>query len=74
LAEKPEIAGGDLMATRRLLAAAERARKQKDLSRDELQTLWESQLSNSERASLEQLLKQPNITVEEKRRVRSFSI
>jgi len=34
LAEKPELAQGDLMATRRLLATAERERKQRDLSRD----------------------------------------
>src|SRR5436190_15132294 len=40
LAEKPELVGGDVMATRRLLATAERARKQRDLSRAELLTLW----------------------------------
>jgi conjugative relaxase-like TrwC/TraI family protein len=49
LEEKPELAGGDVMATRRLLATAERARKQRDLSRDELLALWESQLTRSER-------------------------
>jgi len=54
LAEKPECAGGDLMAMRRLIATAERARKQKELSRDEKQTLWDVQLSETERASLRQ--------------------
>jgi len=55
LAEKPECALGDLMAMRRLLATEERTRKQKDLSRNELQALWDSQLSETERASLRQL-------------------
>jgi len=58
LAEKPELAQGDLMATRRLLATAERERKQRDLSRDELQTLWESQLTRDERQRFGQLRKQ----------------
>ena len=49
LDEKPELAGGDLMAARRLLATAERARKQRDLSRDELRALWDSQLTREER-------------------------
>jgi conjugative relaxase-like TrwC/TraI family protein len=52
LTEKPELAGGDVMATRRLLATAERARKQRDLSRDELLTLWESQLTREERQAI----------------------
>ena len=55
LAEKPECARGDLMAMRRLLATEERTRKQKDLSRNELRALWNSQLSETERASLRQL-------------------
>ena len=55
LAEKPECAGGDLMAMRRLLATAERARKQKELSRDEQRALWNAQLSEAERAALRQL-------------------
>jgi hypothetical protein len=37
------------------LATAERSRKQKDLSRAELHTLWEAQLSEAELASLRQL-------------------
>jgi len=56
LTEKPEYAGGDLMAMRRIMATAERARKQKELSQDEKQVLWEAQMSESERAALRQLL------------------
>jgi conjugative relaxase-like TrwC/TraI family protein len=55
LAEKPECAGGDLMAMRRLIATAERARKQKELSHDEQRALWDVQLSESERAALHRL-------------------
>jgi hypothetical protein len=36
---------------------AERARKQKDLSQDELRTVWDAQLTKAERASLHQLAK-----------------
>lgn len=59
LEEKPELAGGDVMAARRLLATAERARKQRDVSRDELWTLWESQLTREEQQALASLRKQP---------------
>ena len=38
LAEKPELAGTNIQDLREQLATAERARKQKDLSRDELRT------------------------------------
>ena len=55
LAEKPECAGGDLMAMRRLIATAERARKQKELSHDEQRALWDVQLSENERAALRRL-------------------
>src|SRR6266542_336076 len=58
LEEKPEIAAGDVMATRRLLATAERARKQRDLSRDELLALWESQLTRDERQEMSRLRNQ----------------
>ncbi|MCI0748455.1 MAG: relaxase domain-containing protein [Verrucomicrobia subdivision 3 bacterium] len=58
LAEKPELVSGDVMATRRLLATAERARKQRDLSRDELLTLWESQLTREERQAISRLRSQ----------------
>ncbi len=52
LREKPEIAAGNLQDWRERLATSERTRKQKDLSRDELQTLWNSQLTEAERESL----------------------
>jgi conjugative relaxase-like TrwC/TraI family protein len=55
LAEKPECSGGDLMAMRRLIATAERARKQKELSHDEQRALWDVQMSQAERAALRQL-------------------
>jgi conjugative relaxase-like TrwC/TraI family protein len=55
LAEKPECAGGDLMAMRRLIATAERARKQKELSHEEQRALWDAQMSQGERAALRQL-------------------
>jgi len=58
LEDKPEIAGGDRMATRRLIATAERARKQRDLSRAELLELWESQLTRDEREAISGLRNQ----------------
>lgn len=58
LEEKPEIAGADVMATRRLIATAERARKQRDLSREELLELWESQLTRDERQTIRRLRNQ----------------
>lgn len=58
LEEKPEIAGGDVMAMRRVIATAERARKQRDLSRAELLELWESQLTRDEREAISGLRNQ----------------
>lgn len=55
LADKPELAGANLKELRAKLAVEHRTRKQKDLSRDELRTLWNSQLTDAERASLRQL-------------------
>ena len=55
LADKPEFAGANLKELRAKLAVKTRARKQKDLSRAELRTLWDAQLSEAERASLRQL-------------------
>lgn len=66
LAEKPELAGANFQALRAQLATAERSRKQKDLSRAELLTLWEAQLSDAERASLRQLSKSPGKEVNQK--------
>lgn len=69
LAEKPELAGANFQALRAQLATAERSRKQKDLSRAELLTLWEAQLSEAERASLHQLSKLPGNDLNEKNRI-----
>jgi conjugative relaxase-like TrwC/TraI family protein len=69
LAEKPELAGANSQALRAQLATAERSRKQKDLSRAELLTLWEAQLSDAERASLRQLSKLPGNDLNEKNRI-----
>ena len=44
LAGKPELAGTNIKDLRERLATAERTRKQKDLSRDELQSLWDAQM------------------------------
>ena len=55
LDEKPELAGANLKEIRAKLAVKTRARKQKDLSRAELRTLWDAQLSDAERALLRQL-------------------
>lgn len=66
LAEKPELAGADFQALRAQLATAERSRKQKDLSRAELLTLWEAQLNDAERASLRQLSRSPGSEANQK--------
>jgi ATP-dependent exoDNAse (exonuclease V) alpha subunit len=55
LADKPELAGSNLKEIRAKLAVKTRARKQKDLRRAELRTIWDAQLSDAERASLRQL-------------------
>ena len=52
LAEKPELGEANIQKLRAMLAETNRARKQKDLSRDELRILWESQLTKDERISL----------------------
>ena len=69
LEEKPEIAGGDVMATRRLLATAERARKQRDLSRGELLDLWESQLTRDEQQAIRRLRNQSAQSPSDEKRV-----
>jgi conjugative relaxase-like TrwC/TraI family protein len=69
LDEKPELVGGDVMAARRLLATAERARKQRDLSRDELNGLWESQLTREERQIFSRLCGQPMPTASSENRM-----
>ena len=55
LADKPELKRADVMALRGHLATAERSRKQKDLSQDELRRLWDAQTTNEERAGLRRL-------------------
>ncbi|MCU0771904.1 MAG: relaxase domain-containing protein [Verrucomicrobia bacterium] len=69
LEEKPEIAAGDLMAARRLIATAERARKQRDLSREELLELWESQLTRDERQTIGRLHNQSTQSPSDENRV-----
>ena len=63
LESKPELAGTNLKDLREQLATTERTRKQKDLGRDELRTLWESQLTKSERELLRQIQKIPEKVV-----------
>jgi conjugative relaxase-like TrwC/TraI family protein len=63
LAGKPELAGTNIKDLRERLATAERTRKQKDLSRDELQSLWDAQMSKTERDSLRQLSSRPEKNV-----------
>jgi len=48
LADHPELGGVNIAGLRAKLATEKRTRKQKDLSRDELQQLWDAQLSKSE--------------------------
>ena len=50
LADKPELKDGNIQELRARLAEAERTRKQKELNRHELRTLWDAQLSQTERA------------------------
>ena len=69
LTEKPELAARNIQDLRERLATTERTRKQKDLSREELQTLWEAQLTNSERESLRQLQKIPDKEVKNETRI-----
>ncbi len=69
LAEKPELVRGDILATRRLLATAERARKQRDLSRDELLTLWESQLTREETQAINRLRDQSTQSPSDEKRM-----
>ncbi|MCI0746298.1 MAG: relaxase domain-containing protein [Verrucomicrobia subdivision 3 bacterium] len=57
LAEKPDLAGGNIADLRARLATEKRTRKQKDLSRDELRVLWSAQLSQAERELLRGLAK-----------------
>jgi conjugative relaxase-like TrwC/TraI family protein len=54
LASKPELISANFKALRAQLAVETRAKKHKDLSQAELRKLWNSQLSEAERAALRQ--------------------
>jgi conjugative relaxase-like TrwC/TraI family protein len=69
LADYPELGGANMAELRAKLATEKRTRKQKDLSRDELHSLWEAQLSKSEQASLRQLSEQPRHDAKEEKRI-----
>jgi conjugative relaxase-like TrwC/TraI family protein len=59
LVDRPELASANIAELRALLATKTRARKQKDLSRDKLRTLWGAQVDDSDRAELRQLTERP---------------
>jgi conjugative relaxase-like TrwC/TraI family protein len=69
LMDKPELMGANLKELRAKLATEKRTRKQKDISRDELRTLWDAQLSEAERAVLLQLSRQQNPAQKEEKKV-----
>jgi len=69
LADKPELMGGNLKELRARLATEKRTRKQNDISRAELRTLWDAQLSEAERAILRQLSQQQNAPAKEEKHV-----
>jgi conjugative relaxase-like TrwC/TraI family protein len=66
LAEKPELNEANIQKLRAILAETNRARKQKDVSRDELRVLWASQLTKDEQASLTRVLENSEKVVTEK--------
>jgi conjugative relaxase-like TrwC/TraI family protein len=65
LVEHPELSGANISELRAQLATEKRTRKQKDMSRDELRTIWGAQLSKAEREDLRQLAKQQSPAVKE---------
>ena len=69
LAEKPELKSGNIPELRSRLAESERSRKQKTLNRDELRTLWEAQLNESDREHLRQILNQRGVKVEKQKSI-----
>jgi conjugative relaxase-like TrwC/TraI family protein len=69
LADKPELTGGNFQDMREKLAATERSRKQKSLSRDELRRLWEVQLNRTEQIGLRQLANLPGKGAKEEKGV-----
>ena len=69
LADQPELSGTNLKELRARLATERRARKQKDFSRDELRTLWNAQLTQSERELLAHIKKSPEQNVNNKEHI-----
>jgi conjugative relaxase-like TrwC/TraI family protein len=67
LADKPELASANIAALRARIATEKRARKQKDLNRDEVRALWDVQLNNAERAELRQLTESPAPDVKQRK-------
>jgi len=60
LADKSELAGSNIADLRARLATEKRTRKQKDLSRDELRSLWGAQLNQADREVLRGLTTSPS--------------
>jgi conjugative relaxase-like TrwC/TraI family protein len=58
LAEHPELGGANISELRAQIVTEKRTRKQKDMSRDELRTIWDAQLSKAECTVLRQLARQ----------------
>jgi conjugative relaxase-like TrwC/TraI family protein len=56
LTEKPELANSNIPELRARLALENRARKQKNINRDELRLLWNAQLNSSERDALNRMV------------------
>ncbi len=69
LTEHPELGGANIAELRAQLATEKRTRKQKDMSRDELRTIWNSQVSKAERDALRQLSRQQSPTAKEQNQV-----
>jgi conjugative relaxase-like TrwC/TraI family protein len=69
LAEHPELSGVNISELRAQLATEKRTRKQKDMSRDELRTIWDAQLSKAEGAVLQQLSTLQNRAATDEKRV-----
>jgi hypothetical protein len=69
LADKPELSGANISELRARLATEKRTRKQKDLSREQLQSLWGAQLTPRECELLRGLSRQVAESTEKTRRV-----
>jgi hypothetical protein len=69
LAEHPELGGANISQLRSQLATEKRTRKQKDMSRDELRTIWDAQLSKAERAVLRRPAKEQNPAAKEEKQI-----